>query len=216
MTAFFTSLIFVVLAEIGDRTQLLAICFASRYRWQTVMWGVFLATAVNHLLAVALGNYLTTLFPMTYIKIAAAIGFIVFGLWTIKGDELSCENQKQRFSPFWTVFIAFFIAETGDKTQLATIALAADFNTFIPVWFGSTIGMVIANAFGIFAGVLMGKKMPEKTIKWIAAMIFIAFGMLGLYDSLPEDYLTVPNIAGAFIIIGFMIYLINRLNRVRL
>ncbi len=216
MTAFFTSLIFVVLAEIGDRTQLLAICFASRYRWQTVMWGVFLATAVNHLLAVALGNYLTTLFPMTYIKIAAAIGFIVFGLWTIKGDELSCENQKQRFSPFWTVFIAFFIAETGDKTQLATIALAADFNTFIPVWFGSTIGMVIANAFGIFAGVLMGKKMPEKTIKWIAAMIFIAFGMLGLYDSLPEDYLTVPYIAGAFIIIGFMIYLINRLNRVRL
>ncbi len=216
MTAFFTSLIFVVLAEMGDRTQLLAICFASRYRWQTVMWGVFLATAVNHLLAVALGNYLTTLFPMTYIKIAAAIGFIVFGLWTIKGDDLSCENQKQRFSPFWTVFIAFFIAETGDKTQLATIALAADFNTFIPVWFGSTIGMVIANAFGIFAGVLMGKKMPEKTIKWIAAMIFIAFGMLGLYDSLPEDYLTVPYIAGAFIIIGFMIYLINRLNRVRL
>lgn len=212
MTAFLTSLIFVVLAEIGDRTQLLAICFASKYRWQTVMWGVFLATAVNHLLAVALGNYLTTLFPMIYIKIAAAVGFIIFGLWTLKGDDLSCENQKLRFSPFWTVFIAFFIAETGDKTQLATVALAADFNTFIPVWIGSTIGMVIANGLGIIAGILMGKKIPEKTIKWVAAMIFIGFGLLGLYESLPEDYLNAPYIAGAFIILGFMVYIINRIN----
>lgn len=215
MTAFFTSLIFVILAEMGDRTQLLAICFATRYRWQTVIWGVFLATAANHLVAVALGNYLTTLFPMIYIKIAAAIGFIVFGLWTIRGDDMACENQRQRFSPFWTVFIAFFIAETGDKTQLATIALAADFNVFIPVWVGTTIGMVIANAFGIVAGVVMGKKIPEKTIKWIAAMIFIIFGLLGLYESVPEDYLKAPYIAGTFIIIGFMIYLINRLNRAK-
>ncbi len=215
MTAFFTSLIFVILAEMGDRTQLLAICFAARYRWQTVMWGVFLATAANHLAAVALGNYLTTVFPMSYIKIAAAMGFIIFGLWTIKGDEMACENQKQRFSPFWTVFIAFFIAETGDKTQLATIALAADYNVFVPVWLGTTIGMVIANAFGIFAGALMGRKIPEKTIKWVAAMIFIAFGMLGLYDSLPEDFLTPPYIAATFIIIGSMIYLITRLNKAK-
>jgi len=215
MTAFFTYLIFVILAEMGDRTQLLAICFAARYRWQTVMWGVFLSTALNHLFAVLLGNYLTTLFPMSYIKIAAALGFIIFGLWTIKGDDLVCEDQKQRFSPFWTVFIAFFIAETGDKTQLATIALAADFNVLIPVWLGTTIGMVIANAFGIVAGVLMGKKMPEKTIKWVAAIIFIVFGMLGIYESLPEAHLTAPYISGAFIILGFMIYLISRLNNAK-
>jgi len=215
MTAFFTSLIFVVLAEMGDRTQLLAICFASRYRWQTVIWGVFLATALNHLFAVLLGNYLTTIFPMSYIKIAAALGFIVFGLWTIKGDKLTCENQKQRFNPFWTVFIAFFIAETGDKTQLATIALAADYNVLIPVWTGTTIGMVIANAFGIVVGIVMGKRMPEKTIKWVAAIIFIAFGLLGLYESLPEAYLTAPYISGAFIIIGFMIYLITHLNKAK-
>ncbi len=215
MTAFLTSLIFVVLAEIGDRTQLLAICFASKYRWQTVMWGVFLATAVNHFLAVALGSYLTTLFPMIYIKIAVAVSFIVFGLWTLKGDDLSCENQRHSFSPFWIVFIAFFIAEVGDKTQLATIALAADFNTFIPVWFGSTVGMVIANALGILAGIVMGKKMPEKTIKWIAAMIFIGFGVLGLYKSLPEDYLDYPYIASALLMLAFLIYIINRLNKNR-
>ncbi len=213
MIAFLTSLIFVILAEMGDRTQLLAICFAARYRWQTVMWGVFWATAANHLAAVAFGNYLTTLFPMNYIKIAAAIGFIIFGLWTIKGDDIACENQKQRFSPFWTVFIAFFIAETGDKTQLATIALAADYNTFIPVWLGTTIGMVIANAFGIFVGLIMGKKIPEKTIKWVAAAIFIAFGLLGLYEYLPEDYLNPPYIAAAFITLGTIIYLINRINK---
>lgn len=177
------------------------------------MWGVFFATGVNHLLAVALGNYLTTLFPMVYIKIAAAVSFIVFGLWTLRGDDLSCENLRLKFSPFWIVFIAFFIAETGDKTQLATIALAADFNTFVPVWFGSTIGMVIANGLGIFAGAALGKKMPEKTIKWFAAMIFIAFGMLGLYQSLPEYYLEAPYIIVVIVIILFMIYIINSHNR---
>lgn len=199
----------------GDRTQLLAICFATRYHWQIVMWGVFLATALNHFLAVALGNYLTFLFPMMYIKIAAAIGFIIFGLWTIRGDDLSCENQKQRFSPFWTVFIAFFIAETGDKTQLATIALAADFNEFIPVWLGTTIGMVIANGFGIVAGVVMGKRLPERAIKWVAALIFIAFGLIGLYESVPQEYHQVPYIAIVLTIIGCMIFFINRLNRAK-
>ncbi len=177
------------------------------------MWGVFFATAVNHFLAVALGNYLTALFPMVYIKVAAAAGFIIFGLWTLKGDNLSCEYQKYRFSPFWTVFIAFFIAETGDKTQLATIALAADFNAFIPVWFGTTIGMMFANALGIIAGVLMGKKLPEKTIKWFAAMIFIAFGLLGLYETLPEEYVDAHYIAALLIFLAFMIYIIARLNK---
>lgn len=199
----------------GDRTQLLAICFAARYRWQTVMWGVFWATAANHLAAVAFGNYLTTLFPMNHIKIAAAIGFIIFGLWTIRGDDILCENQKQRFNPFWTVFIAFFIAETGDKTQLATVALAADYNVFIPVWLGTTIGMVIANAFGIFAGSLMGKKIPEKTIKWVAAFIFIAFGMASLYEHLPEEYINLPYVVSAFVALGFTIYLIIRFNKKR-
>ncbi|MCX7913245.1 MAG: TMEM165/GDT1 family protein [Thermodesulfovibrionales bacterium] len=207
--AFFTSLVFVVLAEIGDRTQLLAICFAARYPWQTVMWGVLWATAVNHLAAVALGNYLTTVFPINYIKIGAAISFIIFALWTLKGDKLVCEDHGQKFSPFWTVFIAFFIAEMGDKTQLATIALAADYNVFLPVWVGTTLGMVIANALGIFVGALMGKKIPERTIKWIAALIFMTFGFMGLYESLPSEYLKLPYILATLIIIGCSIYLIT-------
>ena len=86
MTAFIASLIFVVLAEMGDKTQLLAMAFAGRFRWQTVMWGVFVATAANHLLAAAAGSYMTMIVPLEVIKIAAAVSFILFGLWTIRGD----------------------------------------------------------------------------------------------------------------------------------
>jgi Ca2+/H+ antiporter, TMEM165/GDT1 family len=184
MTAFLTSLAVVVLAEMGDKTQLLAMAFATRIRWQTVMLGVFVATAANHLLAVYVGNVLTHVIPLQYIKIAAAASFIVFGLWTIRGDKLEGEDKRFNFSPFWTVAIAFFIAEMGDKTQLATVALAADFNTVIPVWIGTTTGMLIADAVGIIAGIVLHKKIPEKQIKWAAALSFIAFGIWGLYQSI--------------------------------
>ena len=183
MTAFLTSLVIVVLAEMGDKTQLLAMAFASRFRWQTVMWGVFVATAANHLFAVLVGNYLTNIIPLNYIKIAASASFIIFGLWTIRGDTLEGEDKRFNFSPFWTVAIAFFIAEMGDKTQLATVALAAEFNTIVPVWTGTTAGMLIADAIGIGAGIVLHKNIPEKKIKWFAALVFIAFGLWGLYEA---------------------------------
>ncbi|MBI4698454.1 MAG: TMEM165/GDT1 family protein, partial [Nitrospirae bacterium] len=105
MKAFIASLIFVVLAEMGDKTQLLAMAFAARYRWQTVMWAVFTATAINHLMAAAAGSYLAAVVPMAYIKTAAAVSFIIFGLWTIRGDTLGGEDRRFNFSPFWTVAI---------------------------------------------------------------------------------------------------------------
>jgi putative Ca2+/H+ antiporter (TMEM165/GDT1 family) len=183
VTAFLTSLVIVVLAEMGDKTQLLAMAFASRFRWQTVMWGVFVATAANHLFAVLVGNYLTNIIPLNYIKIAASASFIIFGLWTIRGDTLEGEDKRFSFSPFWTVAIAFFIAEMGDKTQLATVALAAEFNTIIPVWTGTTAAMLIADAIGIIAGIVLHKNIPEKKIKWFAALVFITFGLWGLYEA---------------------------------
>lgn len=181
---FLTSLVVVVLAEMGDKTQLLAMAFATRIRWQTVMWGVFAATAANHLFAVYVGNVLTSIIPLQYIKIAAAASFIVFGFWTLRGDTLEGEDKRFNFSPFWTVAIAFFIAEMGDKTQLATVALAAEFNTILPVWIGTTAGMLIADAIGIIAGIVLHKKIPEKQIKWVAALSFIGFGVWGLYQTL--------------------------------
>jgi len=192
MTAFLASLGFVVLAEMGDKTQLLAMAFATRYKASTVMWGVFAATVVNHFLAVLAGNYLTDLVPIHYVQIAAAVSFILFGLWTIRGDELAGEDKRFHFSPFWTVAIAFFIAEMGDKTQLATVALAAKYQSVMPVLAGTTAGMLIADAIGIGIGIVMGKKIPERAVKWIAALIFIAFGFWGLYEYLPEEVLTMP------------------------
>jgi putative Ca2+/H+ antiporter (TMEM165/GDT1 family) len=183
MTTFLTSLVIVFLAEMGDKTQLLAMAFATRFRWQTVLWGVFVATAANHLFATYVGTALTAFIPMVYIKIAAALSFIFFGLWTLRGDTLEDEDKKFNFSPFWTVTVAFFLAEMGDKTQLATVALAAEYNAILPVWLGTTTGMVIADAVGIILGIVLHKRIPEKQVKWFAALVFIAFGLWGLYEA---------------------------------
>lgn len=213
MTAYIASVIFVVLAEMGDKTQLLAMAFATRYPWPTVMAGVLAATLVNHLLAVLAGNYLTHVVPLQYIQLAAAGSFIIFGLWTIRGDELHGEDKRSGRSPFWTVAVAFFFAEMGDKTQLATVALAAQYGTLLPVWLGTTTGMLIADAIGIIIGIVMGKKIPERAVKWFAALVFIGFGLFGLYEALPARLLTAPVVAGSMAAVAVAIYLVARTNQ---
>jgi Ca2+/H+ antiporter, TMEM165/GDT1 family len=219
LSAFIIATVAVVLAEMGDKTQLLAMAFAARFRWQTVLWAVLAATLVNHLLAVAVGNVITQFVPIDWIKLIAAGSFILFALWTIRGDALHGEEKRQGSSPFWTVAIAFFIAEMGDKTQLMTIALAADeaikiggvgfvakCQQIIPVWMGTTCGMMIADAFGIVVGIVLHKHIPEKAVKWVAALCFAAFGLIGLHDAL--DHLLKPGetchhpylLAGAFLV----------------
>lgn len=214
MTAFLLPLSVVVLAEMGDKTQLLAMAFATRYKATTVLWAVFWATLFNHLLAVVIGNYLTHFIPIQYIQIAAAVSFILFGLWTIRGDELNNEDKRFSFSPFWTVAIAFFIAEMGDKTQLATIALAAKYQSVIPVWLGTTTGMVIADAIGIVIGIVIGKKIPERAVKWFAAIIFILFGLIGLFQYLPGTLLTPFNIAVTILFISVAVFFVARMGKV--
>lgn len=215
MTAFITSAVFVVLAEMGDKTQLLAMAFATRYRWQTVMLGVFAATLLNHLFAVLVGTYLTRVIPIDYIKIAAAASFILFGLWTIRGDKLDNADQGTKYNPFWTVAIAFFIAEMGDKTQLATVALAAQFNSLVPVWAGTTTGMMIADGIGIIVGIVLGKRIPERLVKWISAIVFIGFGLMGLYQYLPQNVRTMPVAVAGLIIILLIIFFIVRSERAK-
>jgi len=185
MEAFIASFLFVVLAETGDKTQLLAMAFAAKYRAHKVLIAVFLATLLNHTLAVAAGRLLTTVIPMDVISLVAALSFIVFGLWTIRGDKLHGEDKKEsRFGPIVTVGIAFFLAEMGDKTQLATISLAVEYKNMLNVLMGTTLGMVIADAVGIIVGIVMRKHIPEKTVKWISAIIFILFGLSGIYKIL--------------------------------
>lgn len=212
MNAYLASVIFVVLAEMGDKTQLLAMAFASRFKWQTVMWGVFVATLANHLFAVVLGSWLCTVVPLHYIQIAASLSFIGFGLWTLRGDRLEGEDRRFNFSPFWTVAAAFFLAEMGDKTQLATVALATKYPSILSVWLGTTTGMLIADAIGIIVGIVLGKKIPERFIKWFAAVIFILFGIIGLYQSVPASFWTMPILIGAAFLLVVLIVVAGRMS----
>jgi len=181
----------VTLAEMGDKTQLLAMAFATRYKASRVLMGVFIATVFNHALAVALGTFLTRYETISaWIQLAAALSFIGFGLWTIRGDRLEGEeNRVSRFGPVGTVAIAFFLAEMGDKTQLTTIALAAKFpDVPAAILAGTTTGMLIADSIGIIVGVVMCRNIPAKTIKLVSAGIFMLFGFLGTWESLRSDF----------------------------
>jgi putative Ca2+/H+ antiporter (TMEM165/GDT1 family) len=187
--AFVFSVGAVTLAEMGDKTQLLAMAFATNYKAGKVMWGVLIATLLNHGLAVAVGHYLTKFqAAAVWVQGLAALSFIFFGLWTIRGDAIDDEeNQSSRYGAVLTVAIAFFIAELGDKTQLATIALAAKFPaTPLAILMGTTTGMVIADGLGIWLGVAACKRIPERTVKLISAGFFMMFGVIGVYQVATE------------------------------
>jgi putative Ca2+/H+ antiporter (TMEM165/GDT1 family) len=188
--AFFVSAGAVTLAEMGDKTQLLAMAFAARYRSAAVLAGIFSATVINHALAVAAGNLITRFASaQLWIQAAASLSFILFGLWTIRGDTLKGEDKRStKFGPVFTVTTAFFIAEMGDKTQLATIALAAKFPAApLAVLAGTTTGMLIADSIGIVAGVVLRRKIPERKIKLVSASAFMLFGLAGAYRVFRED-----------------------------
>ncbi|MFZ3130760.1 MAG: TMEM165/GDT1 family protein [Desulfosporosinus sp.] len=211
MSVFLGAVLMVVLAEMGDKTQLLAMAFATRFPAKSVLIGVFLATVLNHALAVVVGSYLGTSFNLQLVQIIAAASFILFGLWTIRGDSLDGEDKKpSKFGPIVTVAIAFFIAEMGDKTQLATVALAAKYSSPLATLLGTTTGMIIADALGIYVGVLAGHKIPERLVKWSSAMIFIIFGYIGLATSLPKEYITLPNAAMLTLIVVAVIHFLTR------
>lgn len=186
MAAFWISLIYVFIAEMGDKTQLVALAFATRYKALTVISGVFIATFLVHLISVALGEAVSFALPIFWIKILAGVSFIVFGLWTLRGDELEDEDElvgKTRFGPLLTVTTTFFLAELGDKTMLATITIASEQKNFIAVWLGSTIGMVLADGLAIIVGKVMGKNLPETLIKYVGAAIFLISGLWTLWEA---------------------------------
>lgn len=186
MTAFWIALFFVLVAEMGDKTQLVALAFATRFRASTVIAGVFLATFVIHLFSVAIGEAAGRALPVFWINLLAGLAFIGFGIWTLKGDEFNDEESlsKGRFGPLVTVAVTFFIAELGDKTMLATVTIASQQHSFIGVWLGSTLGMVIADGLAIIVGKVVGKKLPEKAIKYGSALVFIASGLFTIVEAL--------------------------------
>lgn len=168
----------------GDKTQLVALAYATRYSLRTVMVGVFGATLVVHFFSVVIGETASLALPVVWIKVLAGCAFIGFGIWTLRGDELSDdETRKERFSPLMTVATTFFLAELGDKTMLATVTIASQQQSFTGVWLGSTVGMVLADGLAIIVGKIMGKKLPERAVKYGAAAIFIASGVFTLVEA---------------------------------
>lgn len=179
MSGFIASLLLITAAEMGDKTQLLALSLAARYKATKVLIGITLATLLVHLFSAFIGSAISRLVSMNYLQIAVGLSFIGFGLWTLRGDkDDGGENKGGRFGVIVTVAIAFFLAELGDKTQLATISLAAGYDSFFGVWIGSTLGMVIADSLAIVVGVIAGQRLPERAVKIVSAIIFIIFGLI--------------------------------------
>ena len=207
MSDLFKALLLVVVAEMGDKTQLLAMAMAGKYKVKQVMLGVLVATILNHALAVAAGTYLSTVIPMDKVRIVAAISFLVFGLWTLRGDKIDEDGKKKsKFGPVITVAVAFFIAEMGDKTQLMTIAISADSHNPLFILMGTTIGMLIADGIGIIGGAWMCRHIPEIYIKWVAGIVFMIFGTLTIYSVSPAWLLNPLYISLYFIVLGVLIY----------
>ncbi len=186
IAVFTASFLLIVLAEMGDKTQFLAMSLAARYNAYKVLFAIFLATVLNFGIVVLVGQFLTTLVPLYVISLAASLSFIGFGLWTLRAEKPEDKAEKaSKFGIIGAVSIPFFIAEFGDKTELATISLAADYQNALSVLVGATLAMLVADGIGIAVGVVLGKHIPEKTIKWVSAAIFVVFGLAGTYEVLP-------------------------------
>jgi Ca2+/H+ antiporter, TMEM165/GDT1 family len=185
MDAFLASTFFIAAAEMGDKSQLVSLAYATRYSWKVALAGVTVATLLVHLFSVMVGEFLGAHLPIFWIRLAAGLAFVAFGLWTLRGDTFDESNadKRSRFGPFLTVATTFFISELGDKTMLATITLAVQRQAFVGVWLGSTLGMVAADAVAILVGQVMGKRLPERAIKLVAAAIFLLFGVVTIAEA---------------------------------
>ena len=179
MEAFLTSTAVVALAEIGDKTQLLAILLATRFqRPLPIIAGIFFATIANHFLAALLGSQVASLLEGQWFRYAIAASFVAMGLWALIPDKIDdLEDKPSRFGAFVTTMIAFFLVEMGDKTQIATVALGARFHDIIPVTIGTTLGMMIANVPAVYLGHELLARVPLKIVRSIAAALFIAIGL---------------------------------------
>jgi len=187
MEAFLISFGIIFVAELGDKSQLMAMTLAARYRAMTILIAITLATALVHLFSVLFGAVVGVALPRDVISVVAGVAFLGFAAWTLRGDELGEDDavraaQSNR-SVLWTVGVAFFLAELGDKTMLATITLASS-NGLIGTWIGSTLGMVAADGLAIVVGQQLGARLPERTVRIGAAVIFVVFGVILIVEGL--------------------------------
>ncbi|MEO8170193.1 MAG: TMEM165/GDT1 family protein [Oxalobacteraceae bacterium] len=182
MEAFLISTGIVALAEVGDKTQILAFILAAKYKKPVpIVLGILVATLANHGFAGALGAWITTLMGPQTLRWVLGISFIAMAIWTLIPDKFDEGDAKfARFGVFGTTLVAFFLAEMGDKTQVATIALAAQYQALYTVVAGTTLGMMIANVPAVFLGNRIAEKMPARLVHMIAAAIFALLGVATL------------------------------------
>ncbi|BBZ34216.1 UPF0016 family membrane protein [Mycolicibacterium confluentis] len=207
LSALLLSFAVIFVAELGDKTQLVAMMFALRYRWWVVLSAITAATVAVHLLSVAIGHYLGAALPTHLLGLIAGVMFIFFGMWTLRGDSLSDEEasraQKATAPAFFVVTSAFVLAELGDKTMLATVTLAADRN-WLAVWIGSTLGMVAADALAILVGAVAGKHLPERLIQIVASALFLLFGAYMVLENVFSAWPVVAVGAGAAAVLAIV------------
>ena len=176
-TALLASFAVVALAEMGDKTQLIAFMLASRYRrpW-VVMLGILLATTLNHALAASAGALLAAWAPERVLAWILAAGFLAFGVWALAPDAAEEPAERRRWGPLVATTVIFFFAEMGDKTQLATAALGARYAAPLAVTVGTTCGMLATDALAVFAGARLSERVPMRAVRRIAAALFFLFG----------------------------------------
>ncbi len=186
LTATLVSFAVIFVAELGDKSQLMALTFATRYPAAPVLLGITAATALVHAVSVLVGGLLGATIPTRPITLIAALAFVAFGLWTLRGDTLTEEEERRAAQPVrhiaLTVGFVFFLAELGDKTMLATITLATR-EGLLGTWLGSTLGMVVADALAIGIGRMLGTRLPERAIRIGAAVSFFVFAAILLWEA---------------------------------
>ena len=183
MQAFLISTGIVALAEMGDKTQLLALVLAARFKkpWP-IVWGIFVATVFNHAMAGALGAWVTTQISPQTLRYILGASFIAMAVWMLVPDKLDADadSNAPRFGVFGTTVVLFFLAEMGDKTQVATVMLAARFDAYVAVVAGTTLGMMLANAPVVWLGERMTRLVPLRVVHVVSAAIFLGLGLWAL------------------------------------
>jgi putative Ca2+/H+ antiporter (TMEM165/GDT1 family) len=182
MEAFLISILAVAVSEIGDKTQLVALMLAARFqRPVPIILGILVATLANHTLAALAGEWVRTRVPAEYLRWGLGLSFLVVAVWALLPDRLEFKAKDLgRYGVFMTAAVAFFLAEMGDKTQVATAMLAAKYGALIPVVGGTTLGMMIADVPAVLLGGAAAKKIPLKAVRYAAAAIFALLGVSAL------------------------------------
>jgi putative Ca2+/H+ antiporter (TMEM165/GDT1 family) len=185
MGSILPSFLLVFASEMGDKTQLLAFSLATRFRrpWP-IMAGIFVATILNHTLASSVGAWISAQVHPRVLAAALAATFIAFGLWTLRPDTLEESRGPERFGAFLTTSVLFFLAEMGDKTQLATVALAARYDSVVFVTVGTTLGMLASDGLAVFLGERLATRISTSRLRWGAASLFFVFGALSLWGAI--------------------------------